>query len=96
MLDSICNTKYIYYPYIGGFFILVLICIYIFKLKKNLITNFGILCVLFGGIRNIIEWLTQGCVLDHISFFNLSLYNINDLLIVIGSSILLGFYLYDK
>ena len=72
--------------------LILLIIIFYFK-KKYLLSfykksNFGILLMLSGIISNTIDALSKGYIIDYISFYDLFSYNIADLAICTGASIL--------
>jgi lipoprotein signal peptidase len=93
---EVCNYKYTLYPIV---FVLTLICflfVYLYLVKRTVVTNMGALLVVLGGTLNIIEWYQKGCVTDNIRLFQISLYNMNDLLIMVGLGILLAVLTYDK
>lgn len=91
-----CNSKYIEYPWLVIIFLLILTWIFYSQYKKTFFNKFGFLLVLIGGFLNLGEWLFRGCVLDYIRLFSISVYNINDLLIMIGLGMLLIGILYEK
>lgn len=96
VITSSCNYKDTYYPYIAILFLIVLLWTYFRYFKRTLLSNIALIIIVIGGLLNILEWLFKGCVLDYIRFFNISLYNINDLLIMLGLGILLFKVLYER
>lgn len=65
--------------------ILVLILIAIFKFKKrNAWTFTALWFVLMGGISNFIDRIIHGGVVDYISFLNLTVFNLADLMVTLG------------
>lgn len=98
-LDSIfstCNTKSVAYPYLAILLLLFFSWVYFTHFKKTFITNIAFIAIVLGGVLNTLEWLFRGCVLDYIRFFNISFYNINDLLIMVGLVILFTKVIYER
>lgn len=58
-----------------------------FYLKYYLGSRFGdvgYLLILVGGLMNILERATKGCVRDYLNFFNLFHFNIYDIMVTTG------------
>jgi|GEM_PF-1639830 len=91
-----CNDKYTLYPVFSLISLILFSFVYFKTFKITKLTNFLALIVIFGGIMNLVEWVRYGCVKDYIKLFNISFYNLNDLLIMIGLSGLLFILIYDK
>ena len=79
------------------FYILVVIIIYfIFKKfkkeikKKNILVLSSLTLIGAGAISNIIDRVVRGFVVDYLHFFNISAFNVADVVIVIGIGLLIG------
>lgn len=96
MHNIVCNVKSDLYPYIFVLSLVLFIFFYKRTFKHLFYNHLFAATVILGGILNFIEWLKTGCVSDYIRFFNISLYNVNDLLIVIGTVFLVITYIYDN
>jgi len=95
-MNNPCNYKYVAYPYIAIFFIFVLLITYFRYFKRTLVTNIAVAFVILGGVFNLIEWHFNKCVVDYIRFFDISFYNISDLLIILGLGVLLIHTIYGN
>lgn len=96
MNNIVCNNKSDIYPYIFLLSIVLFTFFYKRTFKQLFYNHIAAFMVLIGGTLNFLEWLYTGCVRDYIRFFHISLYNINDLLIVLGTVFLVIMYIYDS
>ncbi|NQU99554.1 MAG: signal peptidase II [Parcubacteria group bacterium] len=78
------------------FYILVAVIIYFifekFKKeikKKDILVLFSLTLIGTGAISNIVDRIARGYVVDYLHFFNISAFNIADIVIVIGIGLLI-------
>ena len=65
-------------------FILAVLTYFVLRYHKDLLPRLGLVLILFGSFSNLHKRILSGCVVDHINFFNLFLFNLADLCITIG------------
>jgi lipoprotein signal peptidase len=90
--EKINNCDYFLSPYIDLSVFLVinillvtfLIAYFYKKPNKYMTDKVGLFLVLSGGGLNMWERFFSGCVKDYMVFFNLFVFNLNDVLIVTG------------
>ncbi|MFH0857630.1 MAG: signal peptidase II [Candidatus Magasanikbacteria bacterium] len=64
-------------------FLLLFICLWYIKMKKNNTVTFGFYLLFFGAVSNYIDRVLQGYTVDYIRFFT-SILNIADVMIALG------------
>jgi len=66
--------------------ILTAVFSYIFlkKYRGSLAGDVGFVFLLVGGLMNLSEWVSKGCVRDYLNFFNLFHFNIYDIMVTVG------------
>ena len=86
----ICNEGIafgIYLPQIWLWLLILLFLIVflVFKVKKNrLISNYSLILIMAGAISNIIDRLYFGCIIDFVTIFPWTIFNLADAFIFIG------------
>ena len=75
-----------------GLWILIMLCVIYFwfqKISDKFINQFPYILILAGGISNTIDRFYHGCVVDYIPFLNISSFNIADVFITVGATLIL-------
>lgn len=57
--------------------------------NRNKTSDIGVLLVMIGGLLNTVERLRSGCVRDYLNFFDIFYFNIWDLLVTVGVTLVL-------
>jgi lipoprotein signal peptidase len=95
-MPPVLNCSTLLFAFFNALLLFVLVLVYLKALKNSLLSFFGLGLTLLGGGANLYERLKFGCVKDYISFFGILHFNYNDIIIVVGLSILTGGYLYEQ
>ena len=67
------------------FILLIFLFVYFRSVERDKFSDIGVFLIVLGGLLNLLEWFTGGCVRDYINFFNLFYFNVHDLLVSLGS-----------
>ncbi len=76
---------------LNQFIILSVVLLFIFLaffLKhyySSILVRIGLFTVAVGGLTNLSQWVSKGCVHDYINFFGIFYFNFYDLLVTIGT-----------
>lgn len=69
-------------------------------LRKMINTSFfgyvGLFLIFLGGMGNLVERGTTGCVKDYLDFMGMVHFNVNDVLVSFGIAVLIVVIVYDK
>lgn len=65
--------------------LLIFLFAYFRNTERSMVSDVGVILIVFGGLLNLLEWVNGGCVRDYINFFNLFYFNFHDLLVTLGS-----------
>jgi lipoprotein signal peptidase len=96
---SICNKNIAWsVPIAPGFFyplwlLIFFLLLYFFLISKNSFEKIALTFVLTGAFSNIIDRVTQGCVIDFINIKIWPVFNLGDIYITIGVILLLSIIL---
>ena len=89
LFDPVSNCK-IFYPIPLSLALLVILLYLAGKSSFNsVVSRLGVTLIILGGVLNILERVTTGCVRDYLNFFGLFRSNLFDLLVTSGAFLLI-------